>query len=36
MSKRVVIVGQFMEGIEIERGILEPIGAEVPHLTAVA
>jgi D-3-phosphoglycerate dehydrogenase len=29
MSKRVVIVGQFMEGIEIERGILEPIGADV-------
>jgi D-3-phosphoglycerate dehydrogenase len=29
MSKRVVIVGQFMEGIEIERQVLEPIGAEI-------
>ena len=29
MSRRVVIVGQFMEGIEIERRILEPIGAEI-------
>jgi D-3-phosphoglycerate dehydrogenase len=29
MSQRVVIVGQYMEGIEIERGVLEPIGAEI-------
>src|SRR6185437_14809142 len=29
MSKRVFIVGQYMEGIEIERRILEPIGAEI-------
>jgi D-3-phosphoglycerate dehydrogenase len=29
MGHRVVIVGQYMEGIEIERGILEPIGAEI-------
>ena len=29
MGNRVVIVGQYMEGIEIERGILEPIGAEI-------
>ncbi len=29
MGKRVVIVGQYMEGIEIERGVLEPIGAEI-------
>ncbi len=29
MVQRVVIVGQFMEGIEIERQILEPIGVEI-------
>ncbi|HEX3722845.1 MAG TPA: C-terminal binding protein [Nitrolancea sp.] len=29
MSQRVVIVGQYMEGIEIERRVLEPIGAEI-------
>ncbi len=29
MGHRVVIVGQYMEGIEIERQILEPIGAEI-------
>jgi D-3-phosphoglycerate dehydrogenase / 2-oxoglutarate reductase len=29
VRNRVVIVGQFMEGIEIERQILEPIGAEI-------
>lgn len=29
MAQRVVIVGQYMDGIEIERGILEPIGAEI-------
>lgn len=29
MGHRVVIVGQYMEGIEIERRILEPIGAEI-------
>ena len=29
MGKRIVIVGQYMEGTEIERGILEPIGAEI-------
>ena len=29
MGHRVVIVGQYMEGIEIERRILEPIGAAI-------
>ena len=29
MSNRVVIVGQYMEGIETERQVLEPIGAEI-------
>ncbi len=29
MGQRVVIVGQFMEGIEIERQTLEPIGVEI-------